>query len=354
MTILDRYIARVVVASIATVLGVLVAIFSFFEFIDEVDQLGRGHYGLFAIGEFVFLSVPRLTYDLFPVAALMGSLLGLGQLVTHNELTVMRAAGIPLARSAFAIMKGGAVVMLAALVLGEFIAPLSEELAQRRKSVATTAQIALKTRNGFWIRDRQSFVNIRKVLPGDRVERIYIYEFDDHNRLKVSTIAQAGYYHKGRWVLEGIEQTVFEPDRVRTRRSRRATWESLLHPDLINLVIINPQHLSIRDLYQYIEFLDRNAQNSQRYRHALWLKISYPLATGVMVFLAIPIVLTSTRRGGIGQRVFIGSCIGLGFHIVNKAAGSFGAVFNLNPALSALIPTALTLCVALALMRRVS
>ncbi len=275
--------------SIASVLVVLVAVFSFFKFIDDLDQVGRGGYGILAIVEFVFFSIPRLTYELFPIAALIGTLIGLGTLVRNSEMIVIRTSGVSLTRIVFSVMKLGSVFVLASLVVGEFIAPPGEELAQNRKAIATTKKIA-PTPGGFWARDGRSYINIRRVLPDNRVEEVSIYEFDDQNRLRVSTSARQAYYKQGRWVLENINQTVFDVDRVRTRRMEHAPWDSLLDPKLINLVAFDPQLLSMIILYNYIRFREANRQNSRYYRHALWAKLSYPLATGVMVFLAITIV----------------------------------------------------------------
>ena len=353
MKILARYIGSAVMASTATALVALTAIFSFFEFVDEMGDLGRGHYGVLQVVEFVLLSIPRLCYDLFPVAALLGSLFALGALVSTSEMTVIRAAGVSLSKTVSWVMKAGALIMIACVLIGELIAPPCEQLAQQRRSIATTDKIALKTRNGFWARDGRSFVNIRTILPGNWVERIFIYEFDEQGRLKTSTRARRAYYSDGRWILEGIEQTLFLIDRVEERRVRSANWESLLNPDLISLVAINPNHLSVVDLYRYVDFLEANGQDSRQYRHALWLKGAYPLATGAMVLLAIPIVLGNPRRVGTGRRVVIGSCIGAVFHLVNKAAGSLAVVFNLYPALSATAPALVTLAVALVLLRRV-
>ncbi|MGQ0444600.1 MAG: LptF/LptG family permease [Beijerinckiaceae bacterium] len=112
--------------------------------------------------------------------------------------------GVSLARIVLSVMKLGSVFVLASLVVGEFIAPPSEEVAQHRKSIATTNQIALRAPGGFWARDGRSYINIRRALPGNRVEEVYIYEFDDQNRLRVSTSARQAYYKQGRWVLEHI------------------------------------------------------------------------------------------------------------------------------------------------------
>lgn len=352
MKILDRYIGRTVNSAILTVVGVLVAVFSFFEFIDELDNIGQGRYGVVQVAEFVGLSIPRLTYDLFPVGALIGSLIGFGTLVSNSEIVVIRGAGISRWRIVAAVLKAGLVIVGAAVIVGEWIAPPTDQLAQHQRSVAIMNQIALKTRHGFWARDGQNYINIRKVLPGNLVEDIYIYQFDKENRLVVSTYAKRAGYKDGQWLLEDLEQTLFKPDRISKRYIERARWESLLNPKLVNLVAIKPNNLSIQDLYKYIRFLKTNSQNSLQYEQALWFKIVYPVATGVMVFLAIPIVLGKLNRASVSQRVVLGSCIGLVFHIINKMVSELGVVLDLNPVFSSIFPTLLTLMIALALMRR--
>jgi lipopolysaccharide export system permease protein len=354
MRILDRYIGATVTSAIFMMLGALVAVFSFFTFLDQLDDVGRGAFSLAAAMQFVVLSVPRLTYEMFPVAALIGSLAGLGSLVSTSEMAVIRAAGVSRNRIVWAVMKSGAVIMILSLLIGEFIAPYSEQWARSSRSIALADQIALKTRNGFWARDGNSYINIRRILPAGRVEDIYIYEFDEANRLRLATRAKSAQYAGGQWVLSDITQTVIDEDGTSRRDIPKASWESMLRPDLINMVVIDPDSLSMWDLYKYVRYLEANAQSSQRYRQALWSKLTYPLATGVMVFLAIPLVLGTRRDTNVGSRIVVGSLIGLAFHITNEAAGHLGVVFDLDPALSVAFPTLATLLIALILMRRVA
>lgn len=354
MRLLDRYIGRSVIGMVLTVAAALVLVFSFFDLIDEVDDVGRGSYTFARMLLFIVLSMPRLAYELLPVAALIGALVGLSILVSNGELVVVRAAGVPLSRIVVSVMKGGAVIMVAAVLIGEFVVPPAEATARNMKSVALANRIALKTRYGFWARDGQSYINIRKVLPGNQVEDIYIYEFDEQDRLQVSTFARRALYADGQWLLESIEQTELSDAGVQSKRIGRAAWDSLLRPDLINLVVVEPDKLSIYDLVQYIRFLRSNNQSVQRYRHALWVKMVYPVATAVMIFLAIPIVLGSRNSVNVGQRVVLGVVIGLVFNLLNQASGHLGVVYNLMPALSATLPTLVTFLIAAVLMRRVA
>ncbi len=353
MKTLDRYIIRTLITSIFVVMCILVAVFSFFEFIDELEQVGEGRYGIAQIMQYVLLRIPGLMYQLFPMAALIGTLWGLGTLVASSEIIVMRSVGFPLRRIVLAALQAALAILVVAVAIGELVAPSTERLAREFRSVTRADQITLKTKYGVWVRDGQSYINIRKILPGERIEEIYIYEFDRQNNLKVSTYAEAAEYQGEKWLLSGIDQTFIEHDQVKKRRIKRAEWGSLLKPSLINMVVIEPNSLAIRDLRNYIGYLQRNGQNSQRYEQALWVKMVYPAASVVMVFLGIPIVLRALKGLNIGQRILTGSLVGLGFHIANQAAGHLSIVYNWEPSLSVAFPTLATLFVAGMMMRHV-
>ena len=350
MRILDNYIARHIISSSATVLLVLLAIFTFFLLIDELEQVGRGSYGVPQVFTYSLMRLPGLIYELFPMAALIGSLLGLGTLMRNGEVTVIRAAGVAKFRIVKAVMKAGLVLVVAAMLMGEFVAPAAESFAREYRSMAINERITMKTQNGFWARDGNSYINIREVLPGDKLQDIYIYEFDNDNALRISTYAESAKYIEGQWILENISQTFLSADGLEKRHTDTAGWDSLLRPDLIAVVSIQPDSLAIWTLVKFIGFLNTNGQDASRYEHALWVKIIYPLATGVMVFLAIPMVMRANRSTPIGQRIITGGMIGLGFHLLNQAAGHVGIVFDIPPFISAAGPALLMLTIGSTLM----
>lgn len=343
MRTIDRYIANNVIASTLTVLLALLAIFSFFAVIDELEEIGRGSYGIVEVFVYVVASAPSLTYELFPMAALIGSLLGLGTMMRNGEITVVRCAGVSKLRVVISVMKAGVLFVAIAVLVGEIIAPPAEAYAREYRSLAINDRIALKTRNGFWARDANSYINIREILPGDRIKDIFIYEFDGASELRTSTHAREARYVDGQWILEGIAQTTISQTGIENRTVDRAAWDSLLRPDLIAMIAIQPDTLSVWTLVKYIRFLNSNGQSAQRYEHALWVKVTYPFASGVMVFLAIPMVLRASRSTTVGQRVLIGGLVGLGFHLLNQAAGHLGVVYDIAPAVSAAGP-ALAMC----------
>lgn len=352
MKIIDRYIGVTLFKSALIALMVLLALFSFLSLIDQLEETGRGNYGVFQAIQYVLLTTPRLAYDLFPVAAVIGSMATLGILSRNNELAIICTSGVSKSRLAVSLVKGGILLIILATIIGEVIAPFSEQRAQHLRSVALTEQITMKTKHGFWSRDGMSFINIRKILPGDRVEDIYIYEFDNKDQLRTSTYAKKGRYRNGQWLLEDIEQTNISQDKVIRTELKLAAWESILNPDVINLVTIKPQYLTLRGLLDYIGYLKRNNQNSQQYEQALWSKVINPFTIIFMIILAIPLVKTYAKTVTIGQRIFIGCLIGIVFHICNQVAAQLGIVYSINPVVSATAPTLVLVVITLWLLQR--
>ena len=127
MKIVDRYITQTVLSGTLIVLFILVGLFTFFSFIDEIDDIGKQRYGLQQVIQYIALEIPQHIYDLFPSAILLGSLLGLGILANHNELTVMRAAGLSILRIVIAVLKIGLLLTLLAMLIGETLSPLSQQ-----------------------------------------------------------------------------------------------------------------------------------------------------------------------------------------------------------------------------------
>ena len=185
------------------------------------------------------------------------------------------------------------------------------------------------------MRDGDSYINIREVLPGNKIKDIFIYEFDAQSELRMSTHAQYANYIDDQWILEEISQTILSDDGVEKRFIDRAVWDSLLRPDLVAMIAIQPDSLSVWTLIKYIRFLNNNGQTAERYEHVLWVKLTYPFASAVMVFLAVPMVFRADRATSVGQRVLVGGLIGLGFHLLNQASGHLGVVYEIAPSLSA-------------------
>tara|TARA_R110000782_G_scaffold18712_2_gene51192 strand:- start:725 stop:1786 length:1062 start_codon:yes stop_codon:yes gene_type:complete len=351
--ILDRYIGRNILVTSILALFALVAVFSFFSLVDQLDDTGRGNYGVADAIQYVLLTIPRLSYELFPIATVIGSMAALGMLANTSELAVIRTSGVSQAQLAYSLIKTGMVFVIVSLLIGEVIAPVTEQAAQQKRSIALTKQISMKTKHGFWSRDGDNYINIRKILPGDRVEEIYIYEFDKEHHLRSSIYAKSAEYDQDKWVLHDILKTEITEEQVTNNHYETAEWEALLNPEVINMVTIKPRYLSILGLISYIDYLKANNQSSKQYIQAFWSKLISPFSIIAMILLSICVVRCEARPMGLGQRVFIGALIGITFHLLNQVSGHLGIVYGVPAFLSVCLPTiAVSIYIYYSLSRR--
>src|SRR5690606_31652321 len=189
MVKLDRYIGVHVLLAILTVLGVIVGLALLFAFIDELGDVKNG-YGLADAAQYVFFTTPRRLYEMLRMAELIGCWIGLGTLASSSELTVMRAAGVSLGRIVLAVMKPMLVLLLAGVLIGEYLAPWSEDIAQAGRASAQGAGEAQSSKRGLWHRQGSEFVHINAVQPGGRLLGVTRYQFEEERRLLSASFAR--------------------------------------------------------------------------------------------------------------------------------------------------------------------
>lgn len=344
LKVYERYIARETYAASTLVLIAFMMLFAFFDFIGEVQQLGQGGYQLHHAVMYVALTLPGRLYELSPIAVLIGTLYALTTLARHSEITVLRASGLSTAKLLGTLSKLGLVFVVLTFVCGEFVAPPAERAAQQLRLRATSAMVAQEFRSGLWVRDERSFINVRNVQPDASLDDLRIYDFDDNFRLKAISEAKRGVYvEDGQWKLSEVVQTRFGKTRSEVVRQDTMDWKSALNPEILSVLLVVPEKMSIINLYQYIHHLAENHQRTDRYEIAFWKKISYPFSVLVMMMMALPFGFLNSRSGGTSLKVFIGVMLGIGFHMLNGLFSSLGAINSWQPLLSAVTPSAIFL-----------
>lgn len=353
MKLLDRYIGGSVFISTMMAMVVLLSLFAFVNFAGEIEKVGRGSYGLAEAGLYTLLLLPRLAYQLFPIVVLLGAIIGLGMLATHSELLVMRAAGVSLARILGSVMKTGILFLVLMVCLGEFVAPMSEQRAQALRASALMDKISFASDSGLWARDGTSMVHIRELHTPTAVGDVTIYGFDPGGQLQSITHARAAQYDHGAWLLSDVERNDIDDMGIHISMAKSQRWESSLDPEVIGTVTVQPDFLSATGLYRHVRYLQQNSLDAAQYVQALWKKVVAPISVAIMIFLAVPFVFGPLRSVGVGQRIFIGTLLGIGYYLIDQIVGHIGLVYGLPPLLSLLVAPAVFLTLALVLARRV-
>jgi lipopolysaccharide export system permease protein len=351
--VLFRYLAREILGASLLVLAALLALFGFFDLIRELDGVGRGNYTAGVMLAYVGLMLPSHAYVLLPAAGLMGTLFALARMSEQSEVTVMRASGLSLRQLAGHVSGAGLVIAILTLGIGELVAPFTEDIGLGLRLRATSAIVAHEFRSGFWVKDDRSFVNIQDVTPDTELINIRIYDFDPSYRLSAISRAERGRYGgPNQWNLTNVELTRFVGDRAVLERTPTAVWHSALTPDILAVLKVNPERLSVLNLRAYIEHLRENRQNATRYEIAFWNKFFYPVAGIVLMVLAIPFALGSTRAGGTGAKIVMGIIIGLVFHFASRLFAHAGLLNDWPALVSAGLPVVIIGTVAAFGLRR--
>ena len=190
-----------------------------------------------------------------------------------------------------------------------------------------------------------------EVLPDSTLRGVRIYEFDGKSQLSSVSFARRGAYQSGRrWLLQDVIQTQFDEMRTTVHEIAEMEWQSVLDPGLINVLLVKPEQMSAWNLYSYSQHLKENRQKALRYEIALWAKLAYPLAVLVMMVLALPFAQFQRRQAGVGAKIFAGIMLGILFFFLNRLFSHLGLLNDWPPFAAAVMPTAIFLSVAIAMM----
>ncbi|WP_346993020.1 LPS export ABC transporter permease LptG [Alteromonas gracilis] len=350
--ILDLYIARTLLGTITVTLSVLIGLSALIKFVEQLRKIGEGDYDMVVAFVYVLLSLPRDLEQFFPMATLLGGLIGMGVLASNSELVVMQAAGLSRWNIINSAMKSTLLMIFLVMAVGEWVTPFSETKAKQIRTEAISGGSLFSSDKLVWAKDGERFVSIGQVLSQDSLKDISIFNFNDDLSLQSITYAKTGEFDGNGWWLGDVGITQFSQTQVSLETEERMRWNSTLTPDKLGIVAVKPEALSITGLLDYVNYLENNQQDPSRYELALWRKILQPMSVGVMLLMALSFIFGPLRSVTMGARVIMGVLTGFGFFILNEVFGLMSLVYQLPPFLGALLPSLLFAAIAAIMLRR--
>ena len=371
MRTLRRYLWREIASATLFVLFALLALFMFFDMVAQLDDIGQRGFRFRDALTYVALTLPSRTYELMPIAALIGTIYALSKLAASSEFTIMRVSGMSTRRLMMSLIGIGVIMVVLTYALGEFVSPPAERLAQRLRLQATGSPMSMRDfRSGVWVRDIVKapgggidafrFINVRQALPDGSTRSWRVFEFDRDYKLRSIMTAEGGLYSPGiGWTLSNVVETKIPGPTAQATlspmaqahteivRSAEVVWPSDLKPDIFGVMIVQPERMSGWDLAQYIQHLSENRQQTERYEIAFWSKLLYPWAVLVMIVLALPFAFLHVRSGGVSLKIFTGVMIGVAFYGLNKLFAHVGLLNTWPPIFVAALPSLVVLASAM-------
>ncbi|MBX9446787.1 LPS export ABC transporter permease LptG [Dickeya chrysanthemi] len=349
--VLDRYIGKTIFNTIMMTLFMLVSLSGIIKFVDQLRKVGQGGYSVMGAGLYTLLSVPKDIEIFFPMAALLGALLGLGTLATRSELVVMQASGFTRLQIAGSVMKTAIPLVLLTMAIGEWVAPAGEQMARNYRSQMMYGGSMLSTQSGLWAKDGNDFVYIQRVAGESELLGVNIYHFDKQNKLLSVRYAASAVYENGGWKLSQVEESdLSDGKQIGGSQTVSGEWKTNLTPDKLGVVALEPDALSIRGLYDYINYLRQSGQEASRYQLNMWSKLFAPLSVAVMMLMALSFIFGPLRSVPAGMRIVIGISFGFLFYVLDQIFGPLSLVYHIPPVLGALLPSALFLFISVMLL----
>ncbi len=353
MSILSKYLFKVITTTTLIVLLIFLGMDFFVRLMTEFNDVGDGNYTLWTAVAYVLMTMPNDLYTMFPMAGLLGALMGLGHLASHSELVVMRSSGMTLMQIVRIILSSILVFVLIVCIFYETLAPRLNHQAEIMKAVARSRGQAVATQYGIWVREGDSFFHFDAVNRSGAVTGLTRYQFDNEHHLTTVSSAKEGQHQGNGWEVKGVEITHITADKTTSESSAKQWWPLQLDPLILRIASVEPNQMTLLKLQKIIYYQNQNALRSADFALNFWQRIFAPLTACVMMFLAIPFIFGPLRSATMGLRLVAGISLGFLFYIVNQFIGPFCLLYQIPPIFAALLPLLLFSGVGYVLMRRV-
>ncbi len=311
-----------------------------FTYLGELGSL-KPTYNAWQAFLYVIWGAPSYLYEILPVAALIGSVLGLGALASNSELIVMRSVGISLWRIVGWVMRSALLLIVLSFVLSEWVIPYTNEKAQSIKSQRSVA--ALGEVKGYWSREGQRFIYIDYANSQGQLRNIQAIDFDQNYRLQSFVTAEKGQFLKdGQWTLDKSHQVdlLAQGNAIKTDHEQQALGLAL-QPKYVHMVTLDPDDLSPSQLVSFMQYLSEYSQVPKTYELAFWKKVTSPFALITLVLIACSFIFGPLRQQSMGFRLVIALFTGLGFFYLQDFLGYASLVYAPSPAWFVLLPVVL-------------
>jgi lipopolysaccharide export system permease protein len=350
---LDRYLYRTVLLYTLMAMAVLLALGALILFISQQSDIGVGSYSAADAFLFTLLNLPQTAFELLPIGAMIGALMGLGNLAAGSELVVTRASGVSVWRIAWPVGLAGATLALIMLGIGEYAAPSMAQFAKREKTVLKFADVSFAGTSSAWVKDGNRILRVQTGEVDRAFGGVSVFELDGPTRLlSIQRAARIEVADPGRWSLHNVATSRFEKDKIEGDTVSELTLRSTVNREFLGLAATDPQMLTLHGLASYIDHLRRNSLETAVYEIGYWSRIARVFAVIIVTLLALPFVFGPLRTTGAGARTVVGALLGVAFFLVERTVENGGQLFNFNPVLVGWLPTAVVgFCTLVAISR---
>ena len=335
--IVAKHVTKTTALAMLGATAVLAVLQILFTYLGELGSLKEG-YSAWNAFQYVMWGAPRYLYDILPISALIGAVLGLGSMASNSELIVMRASGISLWRIVGWLMRSAMLLVVLSFLLSQFVVPYTNEHAKSIKSHRSVA--ALGEVKGYWTREGQRFIYIDYANSQGTLKQVQVIDFDDDYRMKSLLNSEQGQFVKdGEWNLQNSSQVnLLANGQAQVAQSNQQDLSLALQPKYVHMVTIDPDDLAPSQLVSFMTYMNEYSQVPKTYLLAFWRNVGSPFALLALVLIACSFIFGPLRQHSMGFRLVIALFVGLGFYYLQDFLGYASLVYAPSPAWFVFLP----------------
>jgi lipopolysaccharide export system permease protein len=328
MKLLDRYIFMAFIRTSFMVLTGIVVLFLCVTFLKEADDFIKHKATLAQIVAYYLYSIPSMAGQALPFAALIGTLLSLGNLSRHQEITAMRAGGVSLIGVIVPVLVGGILISGLGFVNNEVIMPAYTARAAfiRNVEVEKKQQRVIFQQRRLWLRGPDnSIVNIDLVTP-DRKEMIGVNIYKLNPDFSVRERIKAGrlVWEDTAWKLRESQKFVTRDDAIIPQTADGEAYNIVDRPEDMGMIVKSSEEMNFTELWDYVRKLKGSGYKAVRYEVDLHGKVAYPFASLLMVMIATPFSLQRVRSGGAARGIALSLLIATVYWALTSGGRALG------------------------------
>ena len=337
--ILSRYILSVYLQLIALCAGSFVSIYLIIDFLERIGRFTRAQAEPYHIFLFFVYKIPEITNQITPLAVLMATLLTLGMLARHSEVTAMRSCGMSMVRITAPILFAAFFISIFTFIVAEFVIPetfarmqYTQEVLIQKKSPNTFFR-----QQNIWYREENTLLQARTFIPAaSTLKGITLWHIGPGMRPEQRVEADSAVFTDAGWLLKDVViRAITEGDVISTLTRRELPVPLKLKVADLKVLEKQAASMGLTDLRRYCRKLKKGGYDVTRYMAELHSRVSLPFASLVMGFLGIPFALRSGRTSGIAVGIGVSLAIGFSYFAINAILLSLGQAGMLPPLISA-------------------
>jgi lipopolysaccharide export system permease protein len=348
--LLDRYLAagfiRMFLASLAVVISLYVTV----DFFDRIGVLLDAGAPVWTVVKYFFYKMPLHISRVIGFATLFSTLFCLGMLARTQEITAIRSSGISVQRIALPLLILALGICGLTFVWNETLVPVFSHKAQTiyRTEIRKKQQQSLFGTRDIWVRGDASFINIDNFnTRTNTLENVTVFLLNRDFGLRALVEIPNAQWAKNGWQPDVATEWNLMADGKMTRETTATALPMTETPGDLKLLARDAEEFSYFDLQKQIADMKNKGVDTTTYEVNLQTKLALPLISPLMVLLALPFALKRQMTGSVSLSFGIAMLIGFSYWVLAAFCFSLGHSGALAAWISAWLPNAIFLLIAL-------